>query len=133
MICETRLNRIYRASAWYDLIVTAPLAIYPGFLLVFWALNQLHGALGIEALPPFTALGVMFANFTGSVVIVWSLVRLRWDDVRLARYDAAARWLFSAAMLVALWHGASPILVPVVIIEIAFGVLQSLPLRPREA
>lgn len=53
--------------------------------------------------------------------------------MRLARYDAAGRWVFSAWMLNALLNGASPLLWGFLVVEPGFAVLQSLPLRRQIA
>lgn len=129
MLTPSRFHHIYRLSAWYDLAVSWPYAT-PLTLSLFWnLLSGAHDQLGLAALPALPVYAVLFGNFFGSVVIVWSLVRLVHDDPRLARYDAAGRWLFSAWMLNALWAGASPLLWLFLVIEVSFAILQSLPLR----
>ncbi|MGR3714212.1 MAG: hypothetical protein ACU0A6_13960 [Shimia sp.] len=85
------------------------------------------------ALPDLNAYATLFANFFGTVVLIWSVVRLRLNDSRLARYDAAGRWLFSAWMLNALFNGASPVLWGFLAIELTFAILQSLPVREHSA
>ncbi|MCP4821418.1 MAG: hypothetical protein GY883_19725 [Shimia sp.] len=122
-------HRLYRVSAYYDLAVTWPYAT-PLTLALFWSmLNGTHASLGLAPLPDLNAYATLFANFFGTVVLIWSVVRLRLNDAKLARYDAAGRWLFSAWMLNALLNGASPILWAFLAIELTFAVLQSLPVR----
>ena len=133
MLTPSTLHRIYRISAWYDCLVTWPYAT-PITLSVFWALlDTAHTNLSLAPLPALGVYGVLFANFFGSVVLIWSVVRLRLNNVRLARYDAVGRWLFSAAMLHALWNGASPLVAVFLVIELCFAVLQSLPTNPSGA
>lgn len=133
MLNPPMFSKIYRVSAWYDLLVTWPY-MTPLTLATMWsALNGLHGQTGLPPLPQLTVYGVLLANFFGSVVIIWSVVRLRLNDPSLARYDAIGRWLFSAWMIQALLNGASPILWGFLIIELCFAVLQSLPLRQQIA
>lgn len=132
MLSEATYNRIYRASAWYDLVITWPYATPLTFGIMWQMLGNLHDGLGLAALPVLTVYGILFGNFLGSVVIVWSIVRLWLDDARLGRFDAAARWLFSAWMIVALMNGASPILWVFLMVEISWGVAQSLPIRKSE-
>lgn len=129
MFRESTFRRIVRASAWYDLLVTFPFAIAPGVSLVWPLFDALQRRMTGQALPPLDAHGMLFANFFGSVVVVWSLVRLVYDDPRLGRFDGVARLLFTAAMLRALHHGAAAALLGFVVVEAAFGVLQLVPLR----
>lgn len=133
MLTPDTFSKIYRISAWYDLIISWPY-MTPLTLGAMWSmLNGLHGQVGFPSLPDLTVYGVLFANFFGSVAIVWSIVRLRLNDPNLARYDAATRWLFSAWMITALLNGASPLLWGFLVVEISFGVLQSLPVRRQIA
>jgi len=129
MLTSSSYRRFYRLSAWYDLLVTWALATPPTLALLWQGFDRLHGAFGLPQLPELSVYAILFANFLGSVVIVWSLVRLHLDDPRLGRYDAVARYLFSAWMIVALLNGASPVLWAFLIVEISFGVAQSLPVR----
>ncbi|MDC0738576.1 hypothetical protein N6L24_09810 [Cognatishimia sp. SS12] len=129
MLSQRQFHRIYRLSAWYDLIVTWPFAT-PITLALFWSsMGTAHDALGLAPLPALDTYAVLFANFFGTVVLIWSVLRLRLNDVRLARYDAVGRWSFSAWQLYALSQGASPILWGFLIAEVIWAILQSLPLR----
>lgn len=129
----TRFHQFYRLSAWYDLLITWPY-MTPLTLGLFWSsLNALHAATSLPPLPALSPYGVLFANFFGTVVILWSILRLRLNDARLARYDAIGRWLFSAWMLNALLNGASPLLWGFLAIELTFAVLQSLPVRTTKS
>ncbi|MFY0618589.1 hypothetical protein [Shimia sp.] len=122
-------HRLFRISAWYDVLITWPY-MTPLTLGFMWAtLNSAHAASGLTPLPVLTVYGTLFANFFGTVVIIWSVVRLRLNDMRLARYDAAGRWLFSTWMLYALLNGASPLLWGFLAVELCFAVLQSLPVK----
>lgn len=129
MLTSSSYRRFYRLSAWYDLLVTWALATPPTLALLWQGFGRLHGALGLPQLPDLSVYAILFANFLGSVVIVWSLVRLHLDDPRLGRYDAVARYLFSAWMIAALLNGASPVLWAFLIVELSFGVAQSLPVH----
>ena len=127
MLSETTYLKVYRFSAWYDLHVTWPLAFAPT-CLIFWnyILAPLADLLGLAALPDLDVHAVLFANFCGSVVIVWSLARLYLNDPRLGLFDGAARLLFSLAMITALMSGATPLLWGFLIPEIALGIVQIL-------
>lgn len=134
MLSESGFKKIVRASAWYDLVVTAPLAT-PWTLAWFLSqLAQLHERLGLPGTVPAydTSVG-LFANLLGSVVVVWSLVRIRSPQAWLGRFDALSRYLFAAWMLYALAHGATAALVLYVVVELAWGIGQSLPVRSRTA
>ncbi|MFY0660334.1 MAG: hypothetical protein JXR15_07555 [Shimia sp.] len=125
----TAFHRLYRVSAWYDLLITWPY-MTPLTLGLFWSgMNGAHAITGLPLLPELNAYAVLFANFFGSVVIIWSIVRLRLNNPQLARYDAVGRWLFSAWMLNAVLNGASPMIWGFIVIELTFAVSQSLPVR----
>lgn len=129
MINQNQLHRIYRASAIYDLVLSAPFAVAPGVWAVWAAMNTLSALAGLPALAPLDSHGMMFANFFGTIVTLWSVLRLYLDRTELARWDAVGRLSFSLAMAVALANGASPLLWPVLVIEMLWAVLQLLPLR----
>ena len=129
MLTPTTYRRIYRASAWYDLAIAWPFAT-PLTLPVLWGLlDAAQGGLGLAPLPALGVYMVLFANFFGTVVIFWSLARLRLDDPLLGRFDAVGRFVFSAWMIWALVHGASPLIAIFLAVEIAFGLVQALPVR----
>ena len=58
---------------------------------------------------------------------MWSVLRIRQASVTLGRYDAAARWLFAAWQAYALASGGTLLVVAFLVVEIAFGLLQSMP------
>jgi hypothetical protein len=126
----SRYPKIVRASAWYDLLVTWPFALP-------WTFVWLYGLLGTTAqtlaLPgtvlPLDATHVLFANLLGSVVVVWSVARIRQPSLQLGRLDAAARFLFAAWQVYAVASGASAVVLAFTAFEIVFGVLQSWQVR----
>jgi hypothetical protein len=74
---------------------------------------------------------MLFACLMGSVVLVWSVLRLRMRDARLGRYDGAARFLFALWMGWTLSATGAPLLWLFVVPEFAWGVAQWLPVaRP---
>ncbi|ATG21741.1 hypothetical protein [Ralstonia mannitolilytica] len=127
MVSESTFLRIVRASAWYDLIVSAPFATPWTFALLHQALNALAHALGLASLPAFEPTHLLMANLMGSVVCVWSVLRIRQTSVVLGRHDAVARGLFAAWQAYALASGATLLVVPFLVVEVAFGLLQSAP------
>ncbi len=133
MPTQTGYLRIVRASAIYDILVTAPFATPWTFAYLTGQLRHIHEQLGLGgAVPALDPMHVFFANLMGSVVLVWSAVRLHLNLPVLGRYDAAGRMLFSAWMVYGLASGMSQILVPVLIVEIGFGLAQLLPCRAQE-
>lgn len=118
--------RVVRLSAAYDLLVTVPFALWPTAVLALGGLARLHAALGLDgvapdASDPFT---VLFANFTGSLVTVWAVVRLVRPSLALGAADTAARVLFSLAMVVALGAGASPVMLLFLVPEVLWAIGQ---------
>lgn len=139
MISPANYLRIVRASAWYDLVVTVGFATPWTFTAILASLQTLSGLLGIPgSFPPFEAAHMLMANLLGSIVTVWAILRLRDTQVQYGRYDAAGRFLFATWQSYALMHGAHPIIWGFLVVEVAFGIAQSVPVtrqlplgRPR--
>ena len=93
---------VVRASAAYDLLLTAPFATPWTFALAHAQLSTINQHLGGDALPDFGPFHVLFACLMGSIVLVWSVLRLRAASVTLGRYDGVGRFLFSTWMAWAL-------------------------------
>ncbi|GAB3225024.1 hypothetical protein GCM10027447_14200 [Glycomyces halotolerans] len=119
--------RLVRASAWYDLVVTAAFATPWTYVLAHGALSALGERTGLGALPELEPMQVMYANLMGSVVVVWALLRLFRTLPVHGRYDGAARVLFALWQAYALSQGASGLLWGFLIVEVAFGAAQLLP------
>lgn len=122
--------RLVRASALYDLLVTAPFAT-PWSLA--WLLHQLDGlgqALGLAPLAAFPPEALLLGNLLGSLVCVWAVLRLAKPSLLLGRYDAVARGLFALWQAWALYQGASPLLAVFLLVEIGFGIAQAWPVSP---
>lgn len=77
--------------------------------------------------PVFGPTHMLFAGLMGSVVVVWSMARLRLKLPVLGRYDAVARLLFAAWQVFAVAIGATPLILVFTVFEMVFGVLQALP------
>lgn len=84
--------------------------------------------LGGTALPLFEPFHLLIGSLLGSVVLVWSVLRMLDPQPRLGRFDAAARYLFSLWMAWALVVTGQPVLWLFLAPELAWGVVQSLPL-----
>ncbi|MBF4460850.1 hypothetical protein [Pseudoclavibacter sp. VKM Ac-2867] len=129
---------LIRLSAIYDLIVTIGFAFLPTASLIFVGLQALHAELGLsgelpDASSPST---MMFVNLMGSVVTAWALFRIFRPSLAAGAADTLARALFSLGMITALAQGASPLIVVMLALEIAWGVAQAAVLvraRPRPA
>ncbi|GAA2124523.1 hypothetical protein [Glycomyces algeriensis] len=116
--------RLVRASAIYDLIVTAAFATPWTFMLLHNALDALSGALGLRGFPELDLMQVFYANLMGSVVVVWSLLRVVRPQVLHGLFDGIARVLFSSAMVYALANGGPQLLWGFLVLEAAWGVAQ---------
>ncbi len=132
MIRPTQYRRIIQASAWYDLIVTI------GFATP-WTFAAIHTMMTIAAqglpgtFPQFEPAHVLMANLLGSIVTVWAILRIRDPQRQFGRYDAAGRFLFAAWQIYAVMHGASMVILGFTVIEVLFGVVQSLPIDDDNA
>jgi hypothetical protein len=123
---------IVRASAAYDLLLTAPFATPWTFALVHTQLSAVNRSLGGDALPDFGPFHVLFACLMGSIVLVWSVLRLRAASVTLGRYDGVGRFLFSTWMAWALASTGAPLLWLFLVPEFCWGVAQWLPIAQDE-
>ena len=122
--------RIVRASALYDLIVTAPFATPWTFMLLGSLLGGIDAALGLPgSIEAPQGLALLMGNLMGSVVLVWSVARYRLGLAILGRYDAVARFLFAAWQVYALANGMSWVVLPFLAVEVGMGIAQSLPVR----
>ncbi|MEO7224159.1 MAG: hypothetical protein ABIY37_16960, partial [Devosia sp.] len=122
--------RLLRASAVYDLIVTAPFATPWTFVLLATAFASIDASLGLPGSIEIPhGLSLLLGNLMGSIVVVWSVARYRLGLPVLGRYDAVARFLFATWQIYALAGGLSWIILPLLVAEIGFGVMQSLPVR----
>lgn len=120
----SNIRKLVRASAAYDLLVTAPFASPWTFAIAHGQLSAANIALGGAALPAFGTMHVLFACLLGSVVLVWSWLRLRDPQPQFATYDGAARFLFSTWMAWALAGGGLPLVWLFIVPEFAWGVAQ---------
>ena len=123
-------RRLVRASAVYDILATAPFATPYTFAWDWAQLSDLNVRLGGAPVPPFDVFATLVASLLGSLVLVWSALRLARPDVRLGRFDGAARLLFSGWMAWALHATGAPLLWLFVVPEFAWGVAQWWPVEP---
>lgn len=123
-----RVARVVSASALYDLVVTAPFATPWTAHATVGLLARAHHAFALEGAPPALdgPTSLLFASLMGSLVVVWSLVRLRAPTAFHGAADTLGRLLFASWMTVALARGASTILAPLLALEVAWGLAQGL-------
>ena len=126
-------RRIVRASAVYDVVVTAPFATPWTFAWDWRQLSDLNVRLGGAAIPAFTTFPTLLAALLGSLVLVWSALRIATPERRLGRHDGAARFLFSGWMAWALHATGAPLLWVFLVPEFAWGVVQWWPVGRTEA
>lgn len=119
-------SRVVYFSALYDLVVTAAFATPWSARWLSGIFTELHHAWGLSGSSPSLAdpLALLFANLMGSIVVIWSLIRLRSPSFEFGAFDTLGRLLFSCWMGVALFNGASSILVHFLIPELLWGLVQ---------
>ena len=132
MISQQSFRKIVIASAVYDLVLTAPFATPWSFAIARDQLSAINQVLGGLALPGFEPFHVLFACLLGSVVLVWSVLRLRDPQIRFGRYDGAARLLFSTWMAWALLQTGAPLLWLFLVPEFAWCLAQWQPVQRTE-
>ncbi|WBO67663.1 hypothetical protein [Streptomyces camelliae] len=126
--------RLVRASGWYDLIVTAGFATPWTYTLLHRLLSAAGDAAGLGTMPALTPMQTLYANLMGSVVVVWSVLRVVRPLPLYGLLDGAARALFALWQAYALAHGGPGVLWPFLVLEISFGAAQLAPwARPRAA
>lgn len=129
MFSLTAFRRLVRASAIYDVLMTGAFATPWTLLLLREQLSDINVKLDGAPLPEFAPFHLLIGCLLGSVVLVWSVLRIVDPQPRFGRYDAAARYLFSLWMGWALLVTGEPVLWLFIVPELAWGMAQSLPLR----
>jgi hypothetical protein len=126
-LSNASFRKIVFGSALYDLILTAPFATPWSFAVARDQLSRINVQLGGAALPLFEPFHILFACLLGSVVLVWSVLRLRDPQPAYGRYDGAARLLFTSWMAWTLARTGAPLLWLFLVPEAVWAVLQWLP------
>ncbi|MFE5219962.1 MULTISPECIES: hypothetical protein [unclassified Streptomyces] len=119
--------RLVRTSGWYDLVVTAGFATPWSYAVVHRLLSAAGDAAGLGTMPALTPMQTLYANLMGSVVVVWSLLRVLRPVPEHGLLDGMARVLFSLWQAYALAHGGPAVLWPFLVVEMSFGAAQLLP------
>jgi hypothetical protein len=125
----TSYSRLVRASGLWDLTVTAPFATPWTFALLHSHLSAVNVQLGGMPLPAFEPLHVLFACLMGTVVMLWSVLRISDPQARYGRYDGVGRFGFSLWMAWTLAQTGMPMLWLFIVPELAWGIAQWLPVR----
>lgn len=133
MYDQPTFRRIVRASAIYDLLLTLPFATPWTFAAVHALLSTINLRLGGVPLPAFEPFHTLMACLMGSVVLVWSLLRVRDPQALYGRYDAVARLLFSSWMAWTWWQTGAPLIWLFLVPECCWFVAQALPVRTGAA
>jgi hypothetical protein len=123
-------RKLVRASGWYDLLVTLAFVTPWSFIALHGLMQSTAQALNLPGeLPPFEPMHRMMANLMGSIVCVWSVLRIRDPQLVFGRYDAVGRILFATWQIYALAHGATALIGVILFFELAWCVAQLLPVR----
>ena len=119
---HARYLRIVWLSALYDLIATA------SFATPWTARFTLHqlAALGFggAAMRPPNALDLLFITMFGSIVTIWSVVRLRRPSVELGIADGIGRVVFALWQAYALGNGVNHVVGVFLVFELGFAIAQ---------
>ncbi|MFJ3486803.1 hypothetical protein ACIPL1_25840 [Pseudomonas sp. NPDC090202] len=130
MINANGNRRIVRASAIYDLLATTAFMTPWTTNACLQGFNAMSDTLSLDRpIPSLDASQMLFANLLGSVVIVWSLWRLRHPGRLVGLYDALARVLFAVWQLYAVAQGASLLILGFTLFEVLFALAQVWPVR----
>ena len=131
MLKSQRFVRAGRIGALYDLAVTAPFATPWTAALVLTVLGKLHDSLGLpgEAMPEFETSHMLYVTLFGIIVTLWSVVRIVRPIPLLIAADTIGRAAFSMTFIWTLTQGHSAIVVPFLVLEVAFLVYQALGVR----
>lgn len=125
-------RQLTRASGWYDLMVTAAFVTPWSFAALYTLFGSVSQALDLPGgLPTFEPIHMMMVNLMGSIVCVWSVLRIRDPQPIFGRYDAVGRALFATWQIYALSQGASPLIGIILFFELAWFFAQILPVRDR--
>jgi len=117
---DTNYRRLVRTSAIYDVISTAAFATPWTFAVTHQLLSSL------SPLPPFEPLHVLFANMLGSIVLVWSVLRI-WNPKPIyGLFDSFGRGLFFTWQIYYLLAmDGAPIVWLFAVPELLFGIAQT--------
>ncbi|MEO3867494.1 hypothetical protein ABGB18_01545 [Nonomuraea sp. B12E4] len=90
-------------------------------------LSSPAGTLGLDPMPALDLMQTLYVNLMGSVVVVWSLLRIVRPLPVHGLFDGAARVLFAMWQVYALAQGVTGVLWLFFVVEAAFSVVQLVP------
>jgi len=122
--------RLTRASALYDIAIITPFATPWTFALLYPQLSDANVALGGAPLPACTPVLALFTCLLGSLVLLWSSLRLVRTSLVLGRFDATGRAVFSVWMAWTLAQGGLPLLWFYLVPEVLWAAAQAWPVSP---
>ncbi len=127
-LSDSHYRRIVWWSALYDVVLSAGFAVPIIAALKIDLLRELHTVLGFGgAFPAFDPMHLFFVNLFGSIVTLWSVIRLRNPLPEYGFYDAIGRTLFSAWMVFYLAGGGTVLLAFFLVPEMLWGIVQFVP------
>ncbi len=122
--------RLTRASALYDIVIITPFATPWTFALLYPQLSDLNLLLGGAPLSASSPVLALFACLLGSLVLLWSSLRLVRTSLVLGRFDATGRAVFSVWMVWTLAQGGLPLLWFYLVPEVLWAAAQAWPVSP---
>ena len=123
---EVNYRKLVRASGIYDLIVTFPFAV-PGLVSIQLAtMMKVSEGLSLSGqFPVFEPAHLFFLNLFGSIVTIWSVLRILKPEPMFGLVDGIGRMVFSSLMVYYLVVWSIPqIIVLFLVPEILFGITQ---------
>jgi hypothetical protein len=123
---ETKYRKLVLISAIYDLIVTLPFAL-PGLVSMQLAtLSKIQLALGLSGVfPVIEPVHLFFLNLFGTIVCVWSVLRIVKPEPLFGLVDGLGRAAFSSLMIYYLVVWSIPQIVVLFLVpEVLFGIAQ---------
>ncbi|GAA6134964.1 hypothetical protein NBRC116188_17540 [Oceaniserpentilla sp. 4NH20-0058] len=123
---KSAYKKIVRASAIYDVLTTFGFAFPVLVSLNIYMLSSIHTQFSFSgSFPEFLPFHLFFLNLMGSVILVWSALRIANPEPIFGLYDSIARFLFSFNMFFYLLaYDITGILWLFFVPEITWGVVQ---------
>jgi hypothetical protein len=119
-------NYIVRYSAVYDIVMTTAFAIPFVQTIQIALLKNIHLSFGLSgSFPEFEPLHIFFTGLLGSLVTVWSVLRIVRPEAQFGLYDSITRFLFAMHMGIALFaFGVTELIWFFIIPETVWGIVQ---------
>lgn len=118
-------QKIVRASAIYDLVITTPFMFPPIALSIIGTASQLAKDIGLKSDVNITPDTLIWISLMATVVTLWSVLRVISPERRFGLYDGFGRLSFSFWFLFyPLAYGASELSYLFLAPELAWGAVQ---------